>query len=178
LKRLTAKRRALILANLDLAQKEANRAKPLQYAAHEGELLASAYFGLCKAVMNDYPAGEFRPAARIACRRQIIIDQEKLHRGHIGKVPLVNYSRPHQHVAPYADPLEQLSAAEESIRLWRALGALLPRQRQVIVAITNGQSGKQIAAELGIDHSTVSAHLRRGLSRLRAAMGLPVEGCD
>jgi PAS domain S-box-containing protein len=47
--------------------------------------------------------------------------------------------------------------------------ALSPRQRQVLAGMVSGLRNKQIAADLGIDETTVKMHRRSMLSRLGAA---------
>lgn len=51
-----------------------------------------------------------------------------------------------------------------------ALDELSERQRQVVVLrVILGLSTRQVAAELGVEPSTVPVHLRRGLAALRSA---------
>ncbi|MGV3554330.1 MAG: PAS domain-containing protein [Croceibacterium sp.] len=51
----------------------------------------------------------------------------------------------------------------------RLTHALSPRQRQVLAGMVAGLRNKQIAAELGIDETTVKMHRRSMLSRLGAS---------
>ncbi len=60
----------------------------------------------------------------------------------------------------------------------RALNALRPEQRQVLVLATcHGLSHNEIATETGMPLGTVKAHVRRGLLSIRAALW-GVEGAD
>lgn len=51
----------------------------------------------------------------------------------------------------------------------RRLGALSPRQRQVLAGIIDGRRNKQMAADLGIEERTVKMHRAALLKRLGAA---------
>jgi FixJ family two-component response regulator len=51
----------------------------------------------------------------------------------------------------------------------RRMGALSPRQRQVLAGIIDGRRNKQMAADLGIEERTVKMHRAALLKRLGAA---------
>jgi RNA polymerase sigma-70 factor (sigma-E family) len=68
----------------------------------------------------------------------------------------------------YAD--EGIARAGGDVGLWRALVALPPRQRVVLVLRYYEQrSDEEIAALLGISRGTVRSQAARGLDKLRAA---------
>lgn len=62
--------------------------------------------------------------------------------------------------------------AEDVVRASAALDALPPDQRRVLsLAIRQGRTYDQIARETGLPLGTVKTHARRGLIRLREALG-------
>ena len=60
--------------------------------------------------------------------------------------------------------------ALEAKQAAKALDRLRPEQRQVLVMSTQGMSHGEIAASTGMPLGTVKAHVRRGLSSIRAAL--------
>jgi RNA polymerase sigma-70 factor (ECF subfamily) len=71
------------------------------------------------------------------------------------------------HVDPSASPATCVEASQAA----RALDALRPEQRQVLVLSTcHGLSHGEIATQTGMPLGTVKAHARRGLLSIRAAL--------
>jgi RNA polymerase sigma factor (sigma-70 family) len=65
-------------------------------------------------------------------------------------------------------------AAVNHVALVAALGALSPRQREVLVLRhLAGLSEPEIAAHLGLGLGTVKTHLRRGREAMQARLGAP-----
>ncbi len=66
------------------------------------------------------------------------------------------------------------------VELWvepalpKALAALTPRQREVVVLVHGyGLTHREAADLLGISSSTIQNHVERGLAKLRANLGVP-----
>ena len=73
--------------------------------------------------------------------------------------------------ASVADPGASPDTSAEAAQAARALDALRPEQRQVLVLATrDGMSHSEIAAQTGMPLGTVKAHARRGLMSIRAAL--------
>ena len=76
-----------------------------------------------------------------------------------------------RHVELPAPPPGRLPEVEP--RLPAALGALSPRQRVAVMLVhAHGWTHDEAAGVLGIDVSSLRNHLRRGLARLRADLGV------
>jgi RNA polymerase sigma-70 factor (ECF subfamily) len=74
--------------------------------------------------------------------------------------------------APGADPLEQVSARQTSARAWRALAALSPSERLVILLrYVEGLSHEQVAQVLGCSVQANRARLTRARRAFRAQYG-------
>lgn len=79
--------------------------------------------------------------------------------------------------APSRSGPGQIEAAPDVARAAEALGALRPEQRQVVeLAVVRGLSHSQIAELTGMPLGTVKTHARRGLQRVREALGAGKEG--
>jgi len=68
-------------------------------------------------------------------------------------------------------PEQELDARELGAAIQRALDALSPRQRDVILLQWRGASHQEIAATLGMALKTVSVHVNRALEAFREALG-------
>ena len=99
----------------------------------------------------DNPAGYlYRVGQRMARRRRLQVRIGDVHG---------------DHREPWVEP-----------GLSRALAALSPRQRQVVVLVASYQwSLREVARLLGIRLSSVQTHLERGLRRLRNELGVDDE---
>ncbi len=74
------------------------------------------------------------------------------------------------------DPEQELISDEVSAAIRRAVDALPPRQREVIVLRwRDGASYERIALSLGISEKTVSNHLTRAMEHLRHTLGRLLE---
>ena len=74
--------------------------------------------------------------------------------------------------APAQDPLEGISRARETDKLWVAVGTLSPQQRAVVILQAQEElSTKEIATILKCSEATVRVHLHRALTTLRRTMG-------
>lgn len=72
---------------------------------------------------------------------------------------------------PLVDPGNRPDTCAEANQAARALAALRPEQRQVLVLATcHGLSHGEIASQTGMPLGTVKAHARRGLLSIRAAL--------
>ena len=67
-------------------------------------------------------------------------------------------------------PERELLSAEIQAAVQRAVDALAPRQKDVILRRWRGESYESIAAALDISVSTVSVHMTRALEHLRRAL--------
>ena len=73
---------------------------------------------------------------------------------------------------PENDPQAVLAAMQRGSALHSALGTLAPIQRQLIgLAFFRGFSHQEAALHLDMPLGTVKTHVRKGLERLRAALG-------
>lgn len=73
----------------------------------------------------------------------------------------------------------QGAAVEDRDELVRALAALSTRQRRVVVLrYLMGLSEREVADDLGVSVGTVKSQASRGLRRLRASLGEPVDDDD
>lgn len=71
------------------------------------------------------------------------------------------------------DPPLVSNPVEVEPALAPALGCLTPRQRMVVVLVDGfGISQRETAALLGLRRTSIQKHLERGISRLRAEMGV------
>lgn len=71
-------------------------------------------------------------------------------------------------------PAAKLEARDEAARASRLIRSLKPEQQRVIeLAVYEGRTHQSISDSLGIPLGTVKTHLRRGLMRIRDAMGAP-----
>lgn len=71
----------------------------------------------------------------------------------------------------------QIEAAPDVSRAAEALARLRPEQRQVVeLSVVRGLSHSQIADATGMPLGTVKTHARRGLQRVREALGTSGEG--
>jgi len=68
------------------------------------------------------------------------------------------------------DPAQELLSAEIAAAVQRAVDALPPRQREVILLQWSGHSYDEIATALNISPKTVSNHLTRAIESLRGAL--------
>jgi RNA polymerase sigma-70 factor, ECF subfamily len=74
--------------------------------------------------------------------------------------------------SPMVDPLEDMSKARQTDRLWAAVGTLSPQQRAVVTLQAQEElSTKEIATILKCSEATVRVHLHRALQTLRRTMG-------
>jgi PAS domain S-box-containing protein len=55
-----------------------------------------------------------------------------------------------------------------SVEIDREPGALSPRELEIVRAISHGESGPEIAAELHISHDTVRTHVRNAMKKVGA----------
>lgn len=62
--------------------------------------------------------------------------------------------------------LPRLHARRRATRLAQGLAALTARERQVVMRLLSGQTGKETAFDLGIAHATVRVLLARARARL------------
>ena len=107
-------------------------------------------------------ASETAFVAMIARRR--LIDRRRMRRRRPTTEQLPDVPT---HVDPGASP----ALCAEASQAARALDALRPEQRQVLVLSTcHGMSHGEIAAQTGMPLGTVKAHARRGLLSIRAAL--------
>jgi RNA polymerase sigma-70 factor (ECF subfamily) len=76
------------------------------------------------------------------------------------------------HEAPSEEVLDSLEVADEASRARRALETLRPEQRRVVLmSVTGGIPHSEIARRTGLPLGTVKTHVRRGLARVRKALG-------
>jgi RNA polymerase sigma-70 factor (family 1) len=87
--------------------------------------------------------------------------EDRWRRSHEGPVPVADGP------APPPDPERELLAAETGAAVQRAVDALPPRQREVMLRRWAGESHERIATALGISPNTVSEHITRAMARLR-----------
>lgn len=74
--------------------------------------------------------------------------------------------------ASVSGPESALSAAQRAARLWSALEALPPEQREAFLLHEEGEMGLvEIAAATGANAETVKSRLRYAVKKLRAALG-------
>ncbi len=107
-------------------------------------------------------ASETAFVATIARRR--LIDRQRMRRRRPATEQLPDVP---SHVHPGASP----SICAEASQAAKALDALRPEQRQVLVlSVSHGLSHGEIAAKTGMPLGTVKAHARRGLLSIRAAL--------
>ncbi len=69
-----------------------------------------------------------------------------------------------------ADPTDRIIAERTTAALQRAIDALAPRQREVILRYWRGDASVAIAAALGISPKTVGVHVSRAIDNLRKAL--------
>lgn len=76
------------------------------------------------------------------------------------------------------DPgIDWVELGDEVAKAQAALQQLRPEQSQVLeLALRDGLTHQEIAADTGLPLGTVKSHARRGLIRLRELMGLPPSG--
>lgn len=76
-----------------------------------------------------------------------------------------------------ADPEQELISDEVSAAISRAIEALPPRQREIIVLRwRDGASYERIALMLGISQKTVGNHITRAMDHLRYSLGRLLDG--
>lgn len=110
-------------------------------------------------------AGEATFVAMIARRR--LIDRRRARERRPVGAPLAELA---VQVDPGSPPDVQAEAAQAA----RALEALRPDQRRVLVLACHGMSHSEIAEETGLALGTVKANARRGLAAIRDALsGVP-----
>jgi RNA polymerase sigma-70 factor (ECF subfamily) len=81
-------------------------------------------------------------------------------------------TEPLPEVQPPASERRGPELGAEAALAMRALAELRPEQRQVLVLVTcHGLSHEEVAASTGMPLGTVKAHARRGLIRVREALG-------
>jgi len=82
--------------------------------------------------------------------------------------PLPDDNQPHEQAAPHHDPIEAMHERQLSAGMERALRALTPEQRSVILlADVEEYSYQQIADVLGCSIGTVRSRLHRARAQLR-----------
>jgi len=77
---------------------------------------------------------------------------------------------PFAELAAQVDPGTPPDVRAEAAQAARALDALLPDQKRVLVLACHGMSHSEIAQETGLALGTVKAHARRGLAAIRDAL--------
>ena len=95
----------------------------------------------------------------------------------VGYLYRVGQSRSRPRKTPRPDP-EVVAGGEPVVEpgLPRALAGLSRRQRMAVVLIdAYGWTGREAAAVMGVSEDTVRTHLRRGLQKLRASLGVSVD---
>lgn len=75
-----------------------------------------------------------------------------------------------EHAATADDPTDRVIAEDTSAAVQRAVDALAPRQREVILRYLRGEANVAIAAALGISPKTVGVHVSRAIEKLRKAL--------
>ncbi len=86
--------------------------------------------------------------------------------------PAVDLTDPVLAVDPIQNPQQQLSQAEEGVRLQRALASLPDKQREVLkLAFFADLAHAEIAKELKLPLGTVKSRIRLALGRMRMEFG-------
>lgn len=139
-----------------------------RYAPSEAEdAVQDIFVDLWKSADRFDPAIASEPAfvAMIARRRLI----DRLRRG--GARSSVEGVLAADELQEVSDPATLPDRSAEASLATRALGALRPEQRQVLLLATcEGFSHDEISRKTGMPLGTVKAHARRGLLRIRAAL--------
>jgi len=119
------------------------------------------------------PAVASEPTFIAMIARRRLVDRYRRERRRDAAAPTLERSA----AAAASDASPTPERCAEAARAARALQALRPEQREVLVLATcEGWSHDEIARKTGMPLGTVKAHARRGLSSIRAAvLGVPEE---
>ena len=173
--RLTTEQQDQVIANLDIAETVAARIfrrHTLPAIMSTWDMRAAAYYGLCRAVLMQYPGSKFPAFARMVCRQQIYRDFERLYQFRIGSHFVEEQSWLDLMIVEHpGSELEQLEEAERFRgQLDWLIGGLSQRQRQVCNLRLSGMRDCDIARRLGISREMSGKHYMLAIERLRASM--------
>lgn len=133
---LTDSDRRLVIDHLHIAEMEASRfAGP---RTTRGELLSSAYYGLCEAALRRPRPRSFGAIARIYCRSRIKKDLGR--RGETRMRATLVYLIERGELWREDRLLDGLIDAESRERLLAALDGLSDRKRQIVQDVLSGQT--------------------------------------
>jgi FixJ family two-component response regulator len=68
-----------------------------------------------------------------------------------------------------ADAAPRRKTLQQRSRIRQRLSSLSPRELQVVEAVVNGKSNKQLAKELGLSHRTVETHRKNAMAKFGEA---------
>jgi RNA polymerase sigma factor (sigma-70 family) len=162
--RLTQADHQVVLANLCEAERAASALSGLRMS--RGELLASAYYGLCRAAMRRPLPDPFGRYAEVAARNQVIRDWRRLYSSLVGRRPVVsvdpekldlNEGRP----APSGIDPEDLAAFGAALDRLEAVDRFIVRKR------LSGMSVVAIGKHLGWTRENTSRHLSQATRSLQ-----------
>jgi RNA polymerase sigma factor (sigma-70 family) len=157
--RLTQADHQIILANLLEAEKAASGLSGLKMS--RGELLASAYYGLCRAAMRRPRPDPFGRYSEVASRNQIIRDWRRLYSPVVGKRPVASVDPA---VLDTREGARQRSAevgTDDMAALASALTRLEAVDRFIVRKRLGGMSVQAIGRHLGWTRENTSRHLGR-----------------
>lgn len=125
------------------------------------ETLSRTLAALCA---GSVPATVRLPAYAYGILRHVIADTRAEHRRDDGRSPDPGLADPRQ-----ASPLEALITEEEEARVRRAVMAMAPEERELLVrCFVHGERVAELARRLGVPAARVRKRKSRALARLRA----------